>query len=143
MAVHDRHLDIVSVATMLATAAIGGDLAEAVGAYTVIIACGVAGSGYGLSRWRQCSRMAAVAYVTGWTVVAAATAVPAAELAAWAWPTIDRRWLIAPAAIIVSAIGHDWPRVIPLVLDRITALRSGAGASSSSSAGTGDGGPAA
>ncbi len=125
MAAHDRPLDLVSVATMLATAAIGGELAEAIGAYSVIIACGVTGAGYGLARWRTCTRLEGLAYVAGWTVIAAASAVPLAELAAWSWPSIDRRWIIAPAAIVVSAVGHDWPRVIPWLLDRITALRGG------------------
>lgn len=125
MAAHDRPLDLVSVASMLATAAIGGELAEAIGAYAVILACGIAGAGYGLARWRTCTRFEGVAYVLGWTVIAAATAVPLAELAVWTWPTLDRRWFIAPAAIAVSGIGHDWPAVVPWLLDKLQALRGG------------------
>lgn len=108
----DPRLDLVSVTTLALTAWMGADMAQAVGHYIVIVACGLVGGGYALSRWRRCTVGEGALYLLGMTMLAMLLTVPAAELAMWVWPGLERRWLIAPAAVLIAGIGHDWPAVL-------------------------------
>lgn len=122
MASADPRLDLVSVATLVLTAWMGADLAQAVGHYVVILACGFVGGGYALSRWRRCTVPEATVYLLGMATLAMLLTVPAAEAAIWAWPGLERRWLIAPAAVLIAGIGHDWPAVLALAAQRALTL---------------------
>lgn len=118
MAAPDPKLDPVSGVVFLLSIYLGSEIAAVVGPYAVILGCGACGAGYGLSRWRACSVGMGALYIAGMTLVTLVSTIPAVELAHTYWPSLETRWLIAPAAMVIGAIGHDWPTVGRAVLRR-------------------------
>lgn len=110
--------DLVGVVVLLMTSFVGQQVAEAVGPYLVVIACSLVGSSFGLSRWRKCSVREGLGYVIGFTAVSTIFTFSCVDyLRGWV-PTVEPRLLIAPTALVISAIGHEW-QVVAKVLYEI------------------------
>lgn len=98
---------ISSVAAVLAIF-VGAAIAQAVAPHLVVIAGGVLGGYFGLMRWRNCNRWEALGYITMCVVGSWLFTGTVVALARSAGVEIEDRWLVAPAAALISGIGHQW-----------------------------------
>lgn len=111
-------LDLVSVVIALISGVLAPQLAAVIGPYVVIVLAASTGAAWALSRREPGSRLGALAFFM--LLVASAvmlTAAVAMGLSRWlGWQ--DTSWLFAPIAVIIGAIGDDWPRIGRWAIDR-------------------------
>ncbi len=98
---------ISSVAAVLAIF-VGAAIANAIAPHLVVFAGGVLGGYFGLMRWRNSTRWEAAGYMTMCVVGSWLFAGTVVTIARGAGLEIEDRWLLAPAAAAISAIGHQW-----------------------------------
>lgn len=100
--------DIISVAIALVGAAIGNSLAPYVGPYVVIAIAGAIGAScFALPRMEPTDNRKTFGFVLAMTFFACLLTVGAAE-AIQSYAHLESRWTLAPIALIIGGIGHDW-----------------------------------
>lgn len=104
-------LDLASVFVAIFALYIAQPIAHAMGVYTAIIICAVAGSGLALVRAPEMSRWRSGMFVLALTVVTSSVTVGVAELINWKLELPSINPLVSPVALLLSLIGHDWQRV--------------------------------
>lgn len=110
------NLDIVTVAIVMATWALGAEAAAIVGPYTVILLSAVGGAAWSASRRRaQRTRVGTLVHMLLSVGLALIATVPLSELIA-RWTDLQARWTLAPAAVLIAA-RPDW--IWQQVRDRI------------------------
>jgi hypothetical protein len=111
-------IDPVSVATTIAAAIIGTDLAALIGPYAVIIVASAIGASWSLAGRPPMSSRQALRFVIHVVALACAVSVGIeAAISRWLTP-VPGHWLLAPIAIAVGAIGDRWPAIGAWLLDR-------------------------
>jgi hypothetical protein len=98
-------LDIVTVAIALSTWAVGAELAQYVGPYSVIILGAIGGATWSASSRPSGTRWDALGYVAWMVGLALIATVPLAELVARA-TGVAPRWMFAPVAVVIAARPH-------------------------------------
>jgi hypothetical protein len=115
-------IDPVSVATGLAAAALGADMASLIGPYAVIIAASAIGASWSLAGRPPAPTGAAVLFFVRVILLACMLSVGIEQAVhRWVWP-ITEHWLLAPIAISVGAIGDRWPLVGGWLLERMARI---------------------
>lgn len=112
-------LDPSSIAIALIGTIAGTEMAAYLGPYSVIAAGGAAGACIALSRSEQTSTIRACIFVALMTCISLMLTVSAAELIHYAFPVLEVKWLLTPVAIMIGAIGQDWPPIGRWIISRI------------------------
>lgn len=123
-------IDPVSAAIALAGVLFGPALAAIIGPYAVIVIAATVGAAWSLGRRDQTMRWGAAWYFLRLNATAVLITVGIATLAAKWLGVTEQNWLLAPVAILVGAVGDDWPRVTRWMIvraGRIFERRAGAG----------------
>jgi hypothetical protein len=112
-------LSPVAVAVALVTVLLGGQFAQAIGAYSVILLGWLGGAMIGVLRMPTVPRLTLAACIVASLVVTLGVTVPLAALladvlhtAAPATKTLDARDLLFVVAAAIPAIGHSWGSVL-------------------------------
>lgn len=108
---NSNQIDPVSAAIALAGILFGPTLAGIVGPYAVIIVSATVGAAWSLGRRDQSLRVGAAWYFLRLNATAVLVTVGIATLAAKWLGVVEQNWLLAPVAIVVGAVGDDWPRI--------------------------------
>ena len=110
-------IDIVTVATAVAVALFGQELAVVIGPYAVITLGALLGGAFSASRRESQTLGKSFGFMLSMVALSLLVTVPLAAMLA---PYIgaDQRWLLGPVAVIISGIGHDWPKVCGWAVDQ-------------------------
>lgn len=111
-------LDPSSIAVAIIGSVCGAEIANYLGPYSVIAAGGAAGACIALSRSEQTTTLKACIFVALMTSISIMLTVSASELIRYAFPSIEIKWLLAPVAIIIGGVGHDWPIIGKWIVSR-------------------------
>jgi len=106
-----NQIDPVSAAIALAGFIFGPSLAAIIGPYAVILLAATVGAAWSLGRRDQSLRTGAALYFLRLNATAVLVTVGIATLAAKWLGVTEQNWLLAPVAIVVGAVGDDWPRI--------------------------------
>ena len=98
---------ISSVAAVLAIF-VGAAIANAIAPHLVVFAGGVLGGYFGLMRWRNSTRVEAAVYIAMCVVGSWLFTGTVIAIGKGLGLEIEDRWLVAPAAAAIAAIGHQW-----------------------------------
>lgn len=105
-------IDPVSVAILIAGILVSPQLAEVIGPYAIIAIAASTGAAWSLGRHESTTRLAAAGYMVKINLTALLLTVGIAEFVGWMWPSFQgHKWILAPIALMVGAIGNDWPNV--------------------------------
>jgi len=116
-------IDPISASTAFASVLFGPDLAHIIGPYAVILLASTTGAAWALGRTEpMSSRLDATLFFVRLNLMALLLTVPAAHAATRAFDIHDTSWLLAPIALMIGAIGNDWPKVGKWVLTRVARL---------------------
>lgn len=116
-------IDPITASTAFASVLFGPDLAHIIGPYAVILLASTTGAGWALGRHPpMATRMNALAFFLRLNVMALLLTVPFAHGATRVFDLADASWLLAPIALMIGAIGNDWPKVGQWVFSRIGRL---------------------
>lgn len=114
-------LDPVSAAVALLAVLFAPPLPEIIGHYAVIIVAAVIGGAWSLGRHQAQGRAAAAIFLLLVSGTAAMLTMGIARLIAQWLPGTDGgvTWLVAPVALLIGGIGHEWPAVGRWLLGRL------------------------
>lgn len=123
---HPTPLDLASVLGALFAVHASPTLAAVLGAYAAIILASVAGAGWALTRSnRERSALGALAYVG---LLVATSVIVTVGTTSWLHhhiPSVSTDELLAPVALIIAAIGDDWPNLARWVTGVFVRWRTG------------------
>lgn len=120
-----ENLDPVGAITAGLALLMSPALASIVGHYAVIIVASIIGGAWSLGRRNSISRSSAILFLLLISSTAAMITTGLAVLINnWLPFASDNgiSWLVAPIGLIIGAIGHDWARVGPWLVDRVGKL---------------------
>lgn len=117
-----NHLDPVSVAVVLASTLFGPQLAAIIGPYAVILLGATVGAAWALGRRETDKKSGAVAYFMLINGTAVLVTVGISNLVGKWLGHEDANWLLAPVAMVIGGVGHDWPGVLKTVQEKIMGL---------------------
>lgn len=117
-----NHLDPVSVAVVLASTLFGPQLAAIIGPYAVILLGATVGAAWALGRRETDKKSSAVAYFMLINGTAVLVTVGISDLVGRWLGHEDCNWLLAPVAMVIGGVGHDWPGVLKTVQEKIMGL---------------------
>lgn len=117
-----NHLDPVSVAVVLASVLFGPRLAAIIGPYAVILLGATVGAAWALGRRETDKKSSAVAYFMLINGTAVLVTVGISNLVGRWLGHEDANWLLAPVAMVIGGVGHDWPGVLKTVQEKIMGL---------------------
>lgn len=108
-----HNTDLVNAAVTILTVILGPAMAGVVGPYAVILLASLVGGGWALGRREPASRTSGALFLL---LIAGTAAMVTNGLALLVASLIganlaDVNWLLAPIALCVGAVGHDWPKV--------------------------------
>ena len=117
-----NHLDPVSVAVVLASTLFGPQLAAIIGPYAVILLGATVGAAWALGRRETDKKSNAVAYFALINGTAVLVTVGISNLVGRWMGHADANWLLAPVAMVIGGVGHDWPAVLKTVQEKVMGL---------------------
>lgn len=117
-------LDPVSAVTAVLALMLTPPLAEIAGHYAVIIIAAVVGGAWSLGRHQAQSRGGALLFLLLVSGTAMMLTMGIARLLAFWLPGSDSSvsWLVAPVALVIGGIGHEWPTAARWLLGRLGRL---------------------
>ena len=118
----NAQLDPVSVAIALASVIFGPALAAVIGPYAVIIVSATVGAAWALGRRETDKKSNAVAYFALINGTAVLVTVGISNLVGRWLGHVDANWLLAPVAMVIGGVGHDWPAVLKTVQEKVMGL---------------------
>ena len=118
----NAQLDPVSVAIALASVIFGPALAAVIGPYAVIIVSATVGAAWALGRRETDKKSNAVAYFALINGTAVLVTVGISNLVGRWLGHADANWLLAPVAMVIGGVGHDWPAVLKTVQEKVMGL---------------------
>lgn len=118
----NQQLDPVSVAVVLASTLFGPSLAAIIGPYAVILLGATVGAAWALGRRDTAKKSNAVAYFALINGTAMLVTVSISNLVGNWLGHDDANWLLAPVAMVIGGVGHDWPVVLKTVQEKIMGL---------------------
>lgn len=110
-------IDPVSAAVAVFTVFVSPSVATIAGAYSVIFLSAVFGSGWALMRREKKSILNAVGFILLMTGTATLTTVGLAQIINKFADLPSSNILLGPVALFIGGIGHDWPRVVPVLFN--------------------------
>lgn len=110
-------IDPVSAAVAVFTVFVSPAVAHVMGVYSVIFLAAAFGSGWALMRREKKSLLNAVGFIILMTGTATYTTVGIAQLVN-KWTALSNgNVLLGPVALLIGGVGHDWPKVIPILFN--------------------------
>lgn len=111
--------DAVGLSIIIASAAFSPAVAEVVGPYVLIATASVIGASFALARRATSTRWGAIFYFLRIVGMATLLTSGAAAYAAAKYPSLTERALLAPVALLIGFVGHDWPKLLKLTVSGI------------------------
>ncbi|WP_156480903.1 hypothetical protein [Variovorax sp. PAMC 28711] len=108
--------DAVGFGIFLAGLFYAPDVAAVVGPYIVIVLASVIGASFALKRRDKTTRLIAVWYFLRVAGLAVLITVSLASMGSSYYSSVTERVLITPVALIVGAVGDDWPKLLRAVV---------------------------
>ena len=115
-----NNLDPVHIATLIFGAFFAPAAAQILGPYVVIMLCCTIGTSWALGRRPTTSRASALRFFLLMNGTALMVTSAAARGIATHLHVEDPHWLLAPVALTIGWIGHDWPTLIKWVIKQVT-----------------------
>ena len=112
-----NNLDPVHVATLVFGGFLAPAVAQILGPYAVIVLCCTIGTSWALGRRPTSSRASALKFFLLMNGTALMVTTAAARGVANHFEVDDPNWLLAPVALMIGWIGHDWPIIFKHVLN--------------------------
>ena len=112
-----NNLDPVHVATLVFGGFLAPAVAQILGPYAVIVLCCTIGTSWALGRRPTSSRASALKFFLLMNGTALMVTTAAARGVANHFEVDDPNWLLAPVALMIGWIGHDWPSIVKRVLN--------------------------
>jgi uncharacterized membrane protein YiaA len=104
--------DAVGFGIFLAGLVYAPNVAAVVGPYIVIVLASVIGASFALKRREKTARLAAVWYFMRVAGLAVLITVSLAGIGSSYYSTLTERVLITPVALLIGAVGDDWPALL-------------------------------
>lgn len=104
--------DAVGFGIFLAGLFYAPNVAAVVGPYIVIVLASVIGASFALKRREKSTRLGAVWYFLRVAGLAVLITVSLAGIGSSYYSTLTERVLITPVALMIGAIGDDWPALL-------------------------------
>lgn len=130
---NSTQLDPVNVAIAIYAVLFGPALAGVVGPYAIILIGAAVGTFWSLGRRPKGSTFGAIGYFLLMVLTTLLITVNVSGVGAHFLGLHEPTWMLCPTAILVGAVGGDWPKVVAWSVARIAALvdrRMGGGGSS-------------
>lgn len=108
--------DAVGLGIFLAGLFYAPSVAQMVGPYIMIVAASVVGASWALKRREKTSRLAAVGYFLRVSGLAVLITVSLAGIGSSYYSSLTERVLITPVALMIGAIGDDWPALLRAIV---------------------------
>ena len=112
-----HNLDPVYIATLIFGVYLAPTVAAILGPYAVIVICCTIGTSWALGRRPTSSRASALKFFLLMNGTALMVTTAAARGVANHFEVDDPNWLLAPVALMIGWIGHDWPIIVKHVLN--------------------------
>lgn len=106
-------IDPVSAIVAVLTAFLSPAVAHMMGTYSIIFIAAAFGAGWALMRRESGTLLGAISFVILITGTATLVTAGVTELLNSYLQLGSINFLLAPVALIIGGIGHDWPRVLP------------------------------
>lgn len=127
-------LDAVGFGIFIASWVYAPSVAAVVGPYIVIVLAAVIGASFALKRREKTARLVAIWYFLRVAGLAVLITVSLASIASSYYSSLTERALITPVALMIGAIGDDWPKllraIVRFIFRAIDLARGGKGESS-------------
>lgn len=111
--------DAFGLSVLIAAMAFSPEVAAVVGPYILIAAASVIGASFSLARRPPSSRWSAFGYFARVVGLATLLTVALSALLASHYASLSERALLAPVALLIGFIGHDWPKLLRSVVGGI------------------------
>lgn len=108
--------DAVGFGIFLAGLVYAPNVAAVVGPYIVIVLASVIGASFALKRREKTTRLSALWYFLRVAGLAVLITVSLAGIGSSYYSTLTERVLITPVALLVGAVGDDWPRLLRAIV---------------------------
>ena len=113
--------DAVGFGIFLASLVYAPNVAAVVGPYIVIVLAAVIGASFALKRREKTSRLSALWYFVRVAGLAVLITVSLAGIGSSYYSSLTERVLITPVALLIGAVGDDFPAVVRYFLNRLMA----------------------
>jgi hypothetical protein len=108
--------DAIGFGVFLAGFVYAPSVAAVVGPYIMIVLASVVGASFATKRREKTTRTAALFYFLRVAGLAVLVTVSIASVASSYYDNLTERVLITPIALIVGAIGDDWPKLLQKIV---------------------------
>jgi len=105
-------LDAVGFGIFIASWVYAPSVAAVVGPYIVIVLAAVIGASFALKRREKTARLVAIWYFLRVAGLAVLITVSLAGIVSSYYSSLTERVLITPVALMIGAIGDDWPKLL-------------------------------
>ena len=109
-------LDAVGFGIFVASWVYAPSVAAVVGPYIVIVLAAVIGASFALKRREKTARLVAIWYFLRVAGLAVLITVSLASIASSYYSSLTERALITPVALMIGAIGDDWPKLLRAIV---------------------------
>jgi len=109
-------LDAVGFGIFIASWVYAPSVAAVVGPYIVIVLASVIGASFALKRREKTTRLVAIWYFLRVAGLAVLITVSLAGIVSSYYSSLTERVLITPVALMIGAIGDDWPKLLRAIV---------------------------
>ncbi|WP_418145457.1 hypothetical protein ABL850_14705 [Variovorax paradoxus] len=109
-------LDAVGFGIFVASWVYAPSVAAVVGPYIVIVLASIIGASFALKRREKTARLVAIWYFLRVAGLAVLITVSLAGIVSSYYSSLTERVLITPVALLIGAIGDDWPKLLRAVV---------------------------
>ena len=112
-------LDAVGFGIFVASWVYAPSVAAVVGPYIVIVLASIIGASFALKRREKTARLVAIWYFLRVAGLAVLITVSLAGIVSSYYSGLTERVLITPVALMIGAIGDDWPKLLRAIVSFI------------------------
>lgn len=109
-------LDAVGFGIFVASWVYAPSVAAVVGPYIVIVLAAIIGASFALKRREKTARLVAIWYFLRVAGLAVLITVSLAGIVSSYYSSLTERVLITPLALMIGAIGDDWPKLLRAIV---------------------------
>lgn len=109
-------LDAVGFGIFVASWVYAPSVAAVVGPYIVIVLASIIGASFALKRREKTARLVAIWYFLRVAGLAVLITVSLAGIVSSYYSSLTERVLITPVALMIGAIGDDWPKLLRAIV---------------------------
>jgi uncharacterized membrane protein YiaA len=108
--------DAVGFGIFIAGLVYAPNVAEVVGPYIVIVLASIIGASFALKRREKTTRLVALWYFLRVAGLAVLITVSLAGIGSSYYSSLTERVLITPVALLIGAVGDDWPKLLRAIV---------------------------